>query len=259
MKKGKAKKLLEWFFEEENSEGSEEKGEEIIEINFFQAVMIIAVTVLFLFWIFGSYLKSFSKVPVLSPKEYIEFKIEKNYFENKGSLLNGDFSQGLRHWVSSDGGELFPESKSIVELDNEEYHSPPYSIKIKSEYPANRYHYSKKNNKYIINNAYDYKETDHWLGVLPGSNVTVSLWYKGDVPRVAVIGLSPEGNWASVVSGSGIKTDVWKRIEISAGIPESIRAIAIEITLNQAEGMPLPVIWIDDVNIEVQNNEKKDK
>ncbi|MFH1093737.1 MAG: hypothetical protein V1739_06255 [Candidatus Omnitrophota bacterium] len=252
MKKGKAKKLWEWFFEEEKSEGVNDTEEETIEINFFQAVMIVAVTVFFLFGIFGSYLKSFSKVPVLIPKEYIESKIEKNYFEKEGSIENGDFSQGLKHWVSSDGGELFTESKSVIKLDKNEYHSAPYSIKIESIKPANRYHYSKKKNKYIINNAYGYKETDHWLGVLPGSRVRLSLWYKGDVLRVALIGLIHKGDWTSLITGSGLRTDEWKRLELFAEVPNSIRAIALEITLNQGEGMPLPVIWIDDVNIEVK-------
>ncbi len=257
MKKGRAKKFLEWFFEEEKSEGFKEQEEETIEINFFQIVMIIIVTVSFLFWIFGSYLKAYLRVPALSPQEYIESKIETNYFEKEGSLKNGDFSQGLGHWVSSDGGKLFPESKSVIELDKKDYHSPPYSIKIESKNPANRYHYSKKRHRYTINNAYGYKETDHWLGVLPGSRVRVSLWYKGDIPRVALIGLSHEGNWSNLNSGSGPKTDEWKLVEFSAKIPESIRAIALEITLNQCEGMPLPVIWIDDVNIEVQSDEKQ--
>jgi len=259
MKKGRIKRFLEWFFEEEKSEGFKEPEEETIEINFFQAVMILVITGVFLFGIFGSYLKSFFRASVLSPQEYIESKIETNYFENEGAFQNGDFSQGLSHWVSSDGGKLFPESKSIIRLDKKDYHSPPYSIKIESKKPANRYHYSKKKHKYTIDNAYDYKETDHWLGILPGSHVRVSLWYKGDVPRVSLIGLSHEGNWFNLISGSGLKTDEWKRVEVSAKIPDSIRAIALEITLNQAEGMPLPVVWIDDVNIEVQSNEKQKK
>ncbi|MCG2712665.1 MAG: hypothetical protein L6416_10145 [Candidatus Omnitrophica bacterium] len=252
MKKGKDKKFLEWFFEEEKSEGLEEIDEETIEINFFQAVLIIIVTVFFLLWIFRSYLKPYFRVPVFSPQEYIESKIKKNYFENNSSIKNGDFSQGLMHWVSSDGGKLFPESKSIITLCKKDYHSPPYSMKIESKNPANRMHYTKSNKEHIINNAYDYRETDHWLGVIPGSHVRVSLWYKGDVPRVSVIGLSHEGKWTGLISGGGPQTDEWKRVEVFADVPESIRAIALEITLNQGEGMPLPVIWIDDVNIEVQ-------
>ncbi len=259
MKEGRFKKFLKWFFEEENPQHHGETDEETIEINFFQAMMIVAITVFFLLWVFGSYLKSYLKAPVLSPQEYIESKIETNYFENEGAFQNGDFSRGLEHWVSSDGGKLFPESKSIIKLDKKNYHSPPYSIKIESKNPANRYHYSKKKYRYTINNAYDYKETDHWLGILPGSHVRVSLWYKGDVPRLSLIGLSHEGNWSNLISGSGLKTDEWKRVEVSAKIPDSIRAIALEITLNQAEGMPLPVVWIDDVNIEVQSDEKQKK
>ena len=257
MNKKKAKKFLEWFFEEEKTDESLKTDDEAIEINMFQAVMIIAVTVFFLFWIFGSYLESYKRVPAFTPGKYIESKIEMNYFEKEDAFKNGDFSQGLNHWVSSDGGAVFPESKSIVGLDEKDFHSSPYSLKIESKKPANRYHYSKKKNKYTINNAYGYKETDHWLGVLPGSHVKVSLWYKGDVPRVAVIGLSSEGEWSSVVTGSGIQTDEWEKLEISADIPELIRAIALEITLNQAEGMPLPVLWIDDVDIEVKTINKE--
>ena len=259
MEKGKAKKFFEWFFEEEKDENLKETKEETIELNFFQVVMIIAVTAFFLFWIFGSYLKSYNRVPVLGPQKYIESKIESNYFENEGSFQNGDFSQGLMHWVSSDGGKLFPESKSTIELEKKVYHSPPYGIKIESKHPANRYHYSKKKHKYIINDAYDYKETDHWLGILPGSRVQASLWYKGDIPKISILGLSHEGNWTNLISASGITTDEWKRIEVLVEIPKLIRAIALEITLNQIDGMPLPVIWIDDVNIKVQNDDKKEK
>jgi len=251
MKKGKVEKFLEWFFAEEKADDSKMQEPETIEINFLQAVMIVVVTLFALFWIFGSHLKSYKKVATLSTQEYIESKIESNYFKDKDAFKNGDFSQGLKHWVSSDGGELFPKSSNIVELDKKDFHSAPYSLKIESKFPANRYHYSKKKNKYTIDNAYGYKETDHWLGVLPGSNVSLSLWYKGDLVGLSVLGLSKEGEWTGLEKREGPKTDVWRQLSLKTEVPTNIRAITLEITLNQAQGMPSPVLWIDDVNMEV--------
>lgn len=257
MKKKKAKKFLDWFFEEEKTEDSLKIDEETIEINLFQILIIVAITAFVLFWMFGSYLESYKNIPRLSTEEYIDSKIELNYFENNAGLNNGDFKQGLKHWVSSDGGYLFPESKSTVKLDKKDFHSSPYSMKIESEFPANRYHYSKKKNKYTIDNAYGYKETDHWLGVLSGSHINVSLWYKGDVPRVAVLGLNRHGDWTGIISRTGLKTEQWKLLEFSADIDESVRAIALEITLNQIEGGSRPVLWIDDVSLEVKTSMKE--
>lgn len=257
MKKGKIKKFLKWFFEEEKSESSKEADEDTIEISFFQLGMIVIVMMLFLFWIFGSYLESHMRVPVLSPQEHIEKNIEKDYFEKEDAFKNGDFSDGLKHWVSSDGGKVFPESKSIINLEKNDYHSAPYCIRIESISPANRMHYSKKKKQYTIQNAYGYKETNHWLGVLPGSVVKASLWYKGDIPRLSIIGLNHEGEWSGLTMGTGPRTKEWRQIEVSTKVPELIRAIALEITLNQAEGMALPVILIDDVNIKVEKNNGK--
>ena len=250
MKKRKAKNLLDWFFEE-SSEEVNPQDEDVIELNFMQVIIIIVITVSFLFFVFYSHIKSYHKEPRFSVQEYIDTKIEKNFFFKGKTLKNGDFSNDLRHWVSSDGGELFPKSKSIITLDKACFYSAPSSLKIESIYSANRIHYTKIEKSYVINNAYGYKETDHWLGVLPGSNVSLSLWYKGDLVGLSVLGLSKEGKWTSLEKSEGTKTDVWRQLSLKTEVPANIRAITLEITLNQAQGMPSPVLWIDDVNMEV--------
>ena len=256
MKKGNVKKNLEWFFEEDKSTGLEENEEETIEINLFQALMIIIITMCFLFFIFHSHLKTYFKAPMLTASEYIDSKIEKNFFEENQSLENGDFNRGLRHWVSSDGGGLFPLSKSVITLEKKDFHSAPYSMKIESLYPANRIHYTKSSRKHIVNNAYGYKETRHWLGVIAGTDILVSLWYKGDIVVLSVNGLSVDGQWRGLGKSDGPASDEWSPLSLRLQVPLDIRAIALEITLNQAQGMPSPELWIDDVKVEVENNEK---
>ncbi|MCK4993863.1 MAG: hypothetical protein KAS13_02285 [Candidatus Omnitrophica bacterium] len=255
MKKEKRKNFLDWFFEEDKSDGLEGKEDEVIEINFFQALTIIIITMCFLLLISYSHLKTYFKKPTFNVSQYIDSKIEKNFFLNGKNLENSDFSQGLKHWVSSDGGDLFPGSKSIVELDAKEYYSAPYSIQIKSIKPANRYHYSKNKHKYIINNAYGYKETDHWLGVIAGTDITASLWYRGDVVLFSIIGLLEYGQWKGLGKTTGLASDDWTPLSLRIHVPSDVRAIALEITLNQAQGMPLPIVWIDDVKVKVKNNE----
>jgi len=90
------------------------------------------------------------------------------------------------------------------------------------------------------------------MGVLAHSSVKGSLWYKGDIVKFSINGLNGDGEWTNIVSGAGVHSDEWKQITVSADIPASIRAIMIEITLNQAQGMPLPVVLIDDVKMDVR-------
>ena len=256
MKKKKANKFLDWFFEEDQEVDPPQETEDSIEINLIQVVMIIIITLLFAFFVFKSYLKTYFSAPNLGPRDYIESKIEKNYFENRNIIENSDFKDGLSHWVTSDGGKLFPDSKSIIKLVKSPVRSAPYSIKIESKHPANRYHYSKKRQKYIIDNAYGFEETDHWLGVIPNSQVKASLWYKGDPVRFAINGLKSNGQWFSVGTTLGGPAKKWRSIEIDKVLPKDCRAIMLEIALNQAQDMPLPVVFIDDVKLSIKSQKE---
>lgn len=245
-------RLLTWLFEEENNEEQKPESEETIEINVWQIALIIIVSIVFLFWMcYGHFSQSFFNTEI----GFIDgcmAKIEQDYFVKRNGIINGNFSQGLKHWTSSDGGKIFPESKSKVLLESKDYRSAPYSMRIESIHPANRYFYTKKEPAEIINDPYtlnEFGETSHWLGITPDSVVSTSLWYKGDILTFYLNCLSKNGVKSGIGSASGPATRDWKKLEIKAKVPKDARAIAIEITLNQAEGMPSPSVLIDDVVI----------
>lgn len=253
MVKDKINRFPDWSFEEETREPIKNKVS--VEISFIQVIVFIIITIIFLFWVFYSHSRSFSTLRSFNVEKYIESKIEKDYFKDNNTLKNGDFSRGLRHWVTSDGGKTFPESKSGVSLEKEDFHSPPYSMKIESIYPANRFHYSKSPRPNVIDNAYGFIETKHWLGVLPGSDVRASMWYKGDMVSTSIICLKKrEDSWVKIAYAEGAAADEWKKIEVKGKVPKRGRAIAIEITVNKEEGKPLPVVLIDDVEIKIEGN-----
>ncbi|MFH1460404.1 MAG: hypothetical protein ABIG64_08590 [Candidatus Omnitrophota bacterium] len=249
------KRSLDWLFKEEDNSSQNSSEEEIIEINIWQIVIIfILVAGLFLLNIYPKIAKKFFQRHKNSnfSYEYIEENIEKNYFAGNQTIKNGDFSQGLIHWSTSDGGKVFRNSKSKMTLEKNDFHSPPYAMKIESIVPANRYYYTKTENSAVINSAFDFYETEHWLGILPQVNAKLSLWYKGDVPRVSLHCLDKRGKWIGLGSVSGPATDEWTYLEIMKKIPENGRAITFDIVLNQAQGMPLPVIIVDDVFLSVE-------
>ncbi|MBU4304915.1 MAG: hypothetical protein KJ893_04740 [Candidatus Omnitrophica bacterium] len=245
-------KFISWFFEEEAPSSEPESPEENITISLGQAVMLIAVTLLFLWFILYSYFRDYFPKPVFTPEKYIEAHIEKNYFKNGNAIKNGDFSNGLNHWKTADGGKLFKESESRVLLENNGARSAPSCMKIVSISPANRYFYSKEKTNKVIDDPYKCLETAHWLGVPGGATVKASLWYKGDIVRFLVQCLQANGDWRGIGDIHGNATDTWKRLEITAKVPENGRAIALEITLNRAIDMPAPQVCIDDVAVSVE-------
>ncbi|MBI4846203.1 MAG: hypothetical protein HY810_07010 [Candidatus Omnitrophica bacterium] len=255
--KQRKRNFLEWLFEEvdEDEKDSDKEGEYEIEISLGQIIAIIVITLLFVFWIIFSYTKNpgvgWGKIS-FSPQGYIEQKIEKNYFQDETCLINSNFSDGLKHWATSDGGSVFPDSKSKAILEKKDFYSAPYALKIKTIAPANRYFYIKKDKSDVINNPYNYLETDHWLGILPGVKVRGSFWYKGDIVMLALEGLTHDGNWQQIKAFTGPKTDVWSKLEIKTEIPEICRAVALSITINQAKDMPLPEVLIDDVELFIE-------
>ncbi|MCP4649199.1 MAG: hypothetical protein GY853_03840 [PVC group bacterium] len=233
----------------------QEENDEYIEIKSWQAVLILIITFIFIIWIFYPYAKSlpmFRRGPTPTMQEQVASGLKKNYFSKGNNIKNGDFSNGLKHWVTSDGGGVFSKSRSNVFLDKKVFKSPPCSMKIESIVPANRYYYSKVANKKIIHNPYGIEDFSSWLGVLPGSIVTVSLWYKGDVPVLYLQQLTKTGQWVTSEVVSGLATDEWKKLELKKKLQDNVCAIAIEITLNKHEGMPSPVVWIDDVMVTVE-------
>ncbi len=256
-KHGRFKKILEWFFEAEKEAGAEAvKGEEFIELNVWQAILLLVVFVGFLSWIFFPHLKKFMERsptrPPPTPAQIIESKIEKNYFERRSNIENGDFTNGLVHWCTSDGGKIFKDARSKVSLDKNNFRSPPQSMKIESIFPANGYYYTKLKKMRFVDDPYDFRDCSSWLGIEPGKIINTSLWYKGDIVTFYLQCLLKDGIWKTLAVTSGRSTNEWKKLQITERVPESGRAIGIAIVLNRAEGMPPPLAWIDDVSITVK-------
>lgn len=252
-KKNKLSRIIQWFFEEDVNQVPANNEAEAIELGPIQIILILAMTALLLVWIFFEPIKAFFYPPQPAANEYIEKYIEKNYFARNPGLENNDFSKGFEHWVTSDGGRLFPDSKSLAMIDTKDFHSAPSSLKIECVSPANRYHYSKKVINGLVNNAYSFKQTECWLGVLPGDQLSGSFWYKGDIVKFSINYLREDGEWKNLESVSGVAASQWTQLAINKKLPQDARAIMIEITLNQAQDMSAPVVWIDDVILKIEN------
>jgi len=254
-KSSRFKKFFDWFFEEEKDENKTE--EEYIEISPWQMIIILVISFIFIIYLFSPYFYShikefFKRPPSPDMEKIIDKNIEKNYFEKGNSFVNGDFTSGFDHWVTSDGGKIFRSSKHKAFLNNKDFHSPPYSLHIESISVSNRYYYTKMARRGIIDNPYSHNSYDTWLGVLPNSTVTMSLWYKGDTLALYLNYLTKKGECKGLGKISGSATEIWEKLQIEKKVPLDGRAIGIEMTLNRALNMPPPVVLIDDVNIKVK-------
>ena len=243
------KLLSNWFFEEEEIS---EPEQDLIEINRWQGILILVITVGFIgYLLYADIKEKLTTEP--SIQAIIKDKIEKNYFSNKSAIKNSSFSSGLLHWCTSDGGTLFTKSKSNTSIDKNEFKSSPGSLKIEMIHPSNRYYYTKDKKVKIVDNPYDfedYKACSVWLGVLPNKNISASLWYKGSVLTFYLKGLQKDGVWISLDRVVGEETQQWEKLSMRTQIPKNIIAICIEITLNRDENDQLnPIVWIDDVSL----------
>ena len=253
--KSKFKRIIGWFFEELDDEENSLDVNNNIELSIQQLVLLVVVAMLFISWLlYGHFIeyKKRSAANYKKPSVLIKENIEKDFFNNKNGIENGDFSRGLEHWNTSDGGKTFKNSKSRITITKEHYHSEPYSLKIESINPGNRVHYYKSDRKTIIQNPYSFKSFDVWMGVLPGKKVTVSFWYKGDIIVCYLHGLDKNGVWSGLAKISGEKSSEWRKLQLESVIPPNGRAIALEFTVNRAIDDPLPVVYIDDVSIALE-------
>ncbi|MFH2144849.1 MAG: hypothetical protein ABII75_02305 [Candidatus Omnitrophota bacterium] len=251
------KKTISWLFEEVKDSDNEEKLQnDHIELNMRQAGLLFAITIIFLIMLLpppslDSIISKF-KQEKISIEEMLDAAIEKNYFSEREDIENGDFNDGLKYWNTADGGELFPESKSNITVNEKEFHSLPNSVQIECIKPASRLFYTKYNKKVTIDNPYDYKNKYTWLGVLPGSKVNLSLWHKGGNVYIYLQCLKRNGEWTNLSSSICSKTNIWKQKMLTITIPRDGRAIMLELTLNQEKDKSPPVVLIDDVSIRVE-------
>jgi len=244
------RKIMQWFFEGDNDQ--QDVDQDDINLGPIQVCLIIIMAGIFLFWIFFEPMKESFNRPAPLAYEYIARHIEKDYFTNKSGIKNNDFSKGFEHWVTSDGGTLFPDSKSIASIENKDFYSAPSCMRIECLVPASRYHYSKKAINKAVNNVYSYQESLYWMGVLPRKQLKSSLWYKGDILKFSIHYLTFDGEWGNLANVTGQTSSSWTYLEINQELPPNARAIMLEITLNQAQGMPLPIVFVDDINVEIK-------
>jgi len=255
-KKTWLKKTLDWLL-------AEEKNDSRIKLDAKSLSMLVVGTLIIIVFVFFPYLeRDIRSIPVkikncifgcfnwAKPSKPV---IEENYFAKRSDIRNGNFSRGLKYWATSDGGAIFPDSKSLVEVDKNDFYSAPCSLKIETIVPANRIHYCKSPKVKKLDNPYHHDNLRTWMGVKPGAKVNVSLMYKGDILTVYLRALE-RVEWHTIGKAVGLATDKWQRLELSAQVKADERAIGLEMTLNQQEGSPKPVVLIDDVKVLVSND-----
>ena len=175
-------------------------------------------------------------------EEVIQFE---DYFMEIEGLENSYFSEGMNHWSTSDGGELYRDTISKRILNEEDYHSPPQSLQIDCFQPSCRIHYDIKPHSIIIDNPHNPK-SGIWMGVKPGTKLKISYWYKGSDHVFCLMSYDKEGNFKNfleVMDSYGSTEWVEKKLVII--IPDDEIAIGTEITIN-SEG----TLLLDDIQLE---------
>ncbi len=247
------KEFWEWLVEDEVEQQQAVEKEEPLSLK--QLGFLVLLTVLFSIWVFQCRVNPACRVK--SIEEQIEENIETNYLASDG-LRNSDFTHKMDYWSTSDGGRIFPESKSKVNFSNAEYHSPPYSLKMETVVPANRIFYVKDRNIPILDDPYKFNgKGENWLGVPPRSKISLSLWHKGDLFTVYLQGLTRDGEWIPLGKTDAPASEDWRETGLSIVMPASGRAVSLEFTLNQAAGQKPPCVFIDDVTLQVEKTEKQ--
>ncbi len=221
----------------------------------FLKLLIVAAPLFFVFSYFklenkGNQLKAakgmdeFIKTGIVYNPD-VDNYLEEDYF-SKNNLENGDFSQGLEHWATI-------RSENMFSIDQEEYVSFPGSLKLKVNVFPGRLYYSKSKSftefDYL---PWGYQNSNIWLGVKPRQRIQASFYYKSAGPTVYLNLLEKSGN-GRILASKIIreKSSVWKKVEISALVPEDGRAIGLEITLNNDQQGR--IIFLDDIKMEAHD------
>lgn len=180
-------------------------------------------------------------------REVIAQYIEEDYFKDH-ALENADFSEGLLHWRTSDGGELFRDYSSKIQINTTDFHSSPQSLEVIAEVGPSRIFYVKDKKTGTLDDPYAL-ESGIWMGVRPGQKVILSYWHKGGPLTVKLLYMFENGNRANELA-SGYEdshTEIWKSQQIYKLIPQDAFAIAIVIMAHGNKS-----VLIDDMNILVE-------
>ena len=164
-------------------------------------------------------------------------------------LKNGDFTLGFAHW-----GRV--ESKNNYLLDTQEYVSAPAAVRFDiKEFPCSLYYTQTEVARKFDFLPWDYRFGEVWLPVKKGEKVTLSCYIKGLGPTVYINSLKKSGCGCVLARHMETKfSDVFRKIELSAVIPEDCRAIGIEITVNsnQEGNGSHRYLLLDDVSLLVK-------
>ena len=175
-------------------------------------------------------------------EEVIQFE---DYFMEIESLENSNFSEGMNHWSTSDGGELYKDSISKRTLNKGDYHSPPQSLQIDCFQPSCRIHYDIKPHSIVIGNPHNPK-SGIWMGVKPGTKLKISYWYKGCDHVFSLMSYNKEGNFENFLEVEDSPSSTkWVEKKLITIIPDDEIAIGTEITIN-SEG----TLLLDDIQLE---------
>ena len=247
----KIKEKISEFFEEEEHENEEE------EINLKTLIIIFLIGFVIIISIFIYTNKGFGFIKsglneredmkqndneekILEISDYFE-----DYFVGKKGLENSNFSEGMNHWSTSDGGELYRDTISKKILNEEDYHSSPRSLQIDCFQPSCRIHYDTKPHSVIIDNPHNPK-SGIWMGVKPGTKLKISYWYKGCDHVFCLMSFDKEGNFKNFLEVMNSYGSIeWVKKELIIVVPEDGIAIGTEITIN-FEG----TLLLDDIQLE---------
>lgn len=246
----KIKEKTSEFFEEEDDNEEE-------EINLKTLIIIFLIGFIILLSIYSYTNRGFGFLKFgLDETEDIEQDNEEeeiseisDYFEDyltgKNILENSDFSEGMNHWSTSDGGELYKYPISKRTLNKEDYHSPPQSLQTDCSEISCRIHYDTEPRSIIIDNPYGPK-SGTWISIKPGTKLKISYWYKGSKHKFYLFGLdnSKEREIFGDIWSDG--STEWIEKKLFTIIEEGITAIGIEITMN-SEG----TLLVDDIQLEI--------
>jgi len=168
----------------------------------------------------------------------------KNHFIEENGLKNSEFSEGINHWGTSKGDELYNGSISNITLNKGGYHSSPQSLQITCSEPFCGTYYNTKSNSSIIKNISEFN-SGIWIGIKPETELKISYWYTGCEHEVSFLALDEYGGITILKSVINKVSEKWSKKEVVTTIPENV--IAFGITISIGEG---GCLLVDDIQLE---------
>ena len=173
--------------------------------------------------------------------------VAQSYLSPGEALPNGDFSDGPSHWVSSDGGKEFPDSRGELRQVTGDCPSPPGCLEMEALTTPSRVHYVREPHlESPLDMPYG-PESPIWLYIKPSDRFEVSFSYKGD-PTFWIYCLTERGDREVALSEDLTSGTQWEEVSFTVESEDYWRAIALEFTINGEPG----TLMMDDVDVAVQ-------